>query len=263
MRGIILLILLITTSALGEIKNKGSVRLFLNKVNLVQFHSLVVQQALEKLDYDEISKDKKEKFLEFVKKNYSIEKVIPYLVDEMSFSYSNKELKRLNTIFDNPFFSKMMNVLFGIYQNYEKEAKELKDYFKNKADYNQYRVKYTTSIVKNSKLDHSQTMLSSMMGRLFYIEFNDYLKMSGLSKLELKLVFRNMDAKERTAAQDKITKLFYYKTRKALLSEIVEFSRLMQDRTYVKFMRTINQVLELYYDNYLEEKGINQVEVNY
>lgn len=239
----------------AEIKEKWKIREVLNRSKVIEFHRLLKLQALDKIDFSELSKSKKEQFINYATDNFKLNPLYKYLIDEISNSFSGEELGELNKVFDSPFFEKMHSILLSIYKDKTQDSEALAKYITSLPKINDNRYSLSQSIITYSQLDQSDNEIVQLMGKLFYVDYNDHLKFNGLSKLELSLIFRNMEKKERTDIDDKLTKLFYFKTRKFFISELVEFNRLIKSSVYVKYMSTIIQVFSLYYDLYLEEKG--------
>lgn len=246
---------LFSLSISAEIKEKWKIREILNKSNVVEFHRLLKLQALDKIDFSELSTNKKEQFISYATENFKIDPLNKYLIDEISNSFNDEDLKELKKIFESPFFEKMHAVLLNIYRDKTQDSEALAKYMATLKEANDNRLALSQNIITNSQLDQSENEIVQLMGKLFYVEYNEHLKLNGLSKLELSLIFRNMEKKEKIDVEDKLSKLFYYKTRKSYISELVEFNRLIKRPIYIKYMSAVVQIFSLYYDLYLEEKG--------
>jgi hypothetical protein len=255
---IIIISILTSLSVQAEITNKGKIRKFLIKTQFHEFHDLIKKQSIDKIDLHELSDVNREKFYSFIESNYKSVNIEKYIVEEISFSFTNKELTHLTEIYDGLFFNKMMRVLFSIYK--EDKQDDFIEYLKDKkTTFVKKRVKQIRSIIKNSSVDQSSADITSTLGKTFFIQFNDHLKFSGLSKLELNLVFWNMDEKQREEIDEKLIKLLYFKTKQVYLSEVQEFSRLVKDKTYQKFMNSITEVVTQYYESYVEDANIKGI----
>jgi hypothetical protein len=254
-----LIIFLLTCSvSFAAVKDKKKVTQLINHPFVEKVHALMIKKALERLE--EFDQKNFEKMKKLVAKKFDFNKLKYSLVDEVAYIYSEKEFKEVYEYINKPFFNKFYKLMLNLEElkELDKDAQIYLDGIQVEKKSNEYRELYSGKVVSKINRLFTHMNLIKTLSRVIFTEYNKRINMKALDALEQSIFFYNLEEKEKIRNKNIREKHLYYVTRRDVLSDLVEYDRIIQFDPFQKFVLKLLDYYNYYYSSVAEDMGLRE-----
>lgn len=252
----LLVLLFISVSTLAGVGYKKRVTKLISHPFVEKVHGLMINKALERIE--EFDQKNFARMKKLVQKTFDFNKIKYSLIDEIEYMYSKKEFSDLESFMNKPYFEKFYKTILDLEAKREisKEAEAYMKTIEVQEKGNEYRALFSQKIVLSTNRLFTHLNLTKTLSKVIFTEYNKRINMKALDALEQSIFFYNLEEKEKIRNKNIREKYLYYKTRRDVLSDLVEYDRMVKKDVLQRFVLKLLDYFNYYYNAKAEDMGL-------